>query len=50
MDKRVVLIAEDEPLVLLDIEDALGAAGFEVVSAINGTEPYRFLTRILLGS
>jgi two-component system OmpR family response regulator len=54
MDKRVVLIAEDEPLVLLDIEDALEAAGFEVVSAINGTEalsifdadPSRFLALV----
>jgi two-component system OmpR family response regulator len=61
MNSNVVLVAEDEALVLLDIEVSLVEAGFEVVSARNGTqalsafdaEPGRFkavITDVRLGN
>jgi two-component system OmpR family response regulator len=60
MDLTVVLVVEDEPLVLLDLEGSLVAAGFEVATASNATQalsafdadPTRFkavLTDIKLG-
>lgn len=38
-----VLLAEDDPLVLLAVEEALVEAGFEVVSAASGTAAIRLL-------
>lgn len=44
MTSNVVLVAEDEPLVLLDVEISLAKAGFEVVSAKNGSQALAALT------
>lgn len=35
MENSLVLVVEDEPLILLDIETGLGEAGFRVVAARN---------------
>ncbi len=37
MKSRVVLVIEDEPLILLDIEATLIEEGFEVITANNGS-------------
>ncbi|WP_246506646.1 response regulator [Mesorhizobium silamurunense] len=60
MESNVVLAVEDEALVLIELEDSLAAAGFEVVTARNAVQalsafdadPTRFkavLTDIRLG-
>lgn len=38
LEKVTVLVVEDEVLVLLELEDALRDAGYDVVSASNGHE------------
>ena len=38
MSPLVVLLVEDEPLIRMDLEAALGDAGFEVISAPNAAE------------
>ena len=38
MSVAAVLVVEDEPLILLDVETALQEAGFEVVAAHNAAE------------
>lgn len=61
MDVGAVLVVEDEPLILLDVETALQEAGFEVVAVANAAqalaafdaEPERFkglITDIRLGA
>ncbi len=37
MKSRVILVVEDEALILMDIENALIEAGFEVITANNGS-------------
>ncbi|MEI9412655.1 response regulator [Mesorhizobium salmacidum] len=37
-EPMVVLLVEDEPLLSLDVEDALGEEGFDVVAASSGAE------------
>jgi DNA-binding NtrC family response regulator len=60
VDSNVILVVEDEALVLLELEDSLAAAGFEVAPARNAiqalsafdADPPRFkavLTDIRLG-
>jgi two-component system OmpR family response regulator len=59
--KSAILIVEDEPMILLDLENALEEAGFEVVAVADGAsamtafdaEPARFkavLSDIRLGA
>lgn len=61
MSVGAVLVVEDEPLILLDVETGLQEAGFEVVTAQNaaeaiaafGAEPEKFkglITDIRLGA
>ena len=38
MDPVLLLLAEDEPLILLSTQDALEAAGFSIVPAADGAE------------
>ena len=41
----LLLLAEDEPLVLLSTQDALEGGGFTVVTAVNGTEAVALVER-----
>lgn len=61
MDESAVLVVEDEPMILVDLESGLEEAGFEVVGVKNAAEaiaafdaaPHRFkalLSDIRLGS
>lgn len=38
MEPLVVLVIEDEPLILMDVEAALAEAGFEVITASSAAE------------
>jgi two-component system OmpR family response regulator len=38
MSPLVVLLVEDEPLIRMDVADALSEAGFEVIAASNAAE------------
>jgi CheY-like chemotaxis protein len=38
MNSALLLLVEDEPMILYDVEDALTAGGYEVVTAVNGDE------------
>lgn len=43
MDSVLILVAEDDALVRLTVEEALTEAGFEVLSAASGSEACRLL-------
>jgi CheY-like chemotaxis protein len=38
MDMKVVLLVEDEPLILINIQDALEEGGYAVITAATGQE------------
>ena len=40
MTPPMVLVVEDEPLILIDVEAALEEAGFEVVTAANAAQAF----------
>ncbi|MFN4011588.1 MAG: response regulator [Pannonibacter sp.] len=41
MTPPMVLLIEDEPLILIDVETALEEAGFDVVTAANAAQAYK---------
>jgi DNA-binding response OmpR family regulator len=41
MTPPMVLVVEDEPLILIDVETALEEAGFEVVTAANAAQAFK---------
>lgn len=43
MDRPLLLLVEDEPLLALTMEEELVDAGFSVVVAANGTEAIRYM-------
>lgn len=43
MEQVRILVAEDDPLVLLAVEDALQEAGFDVVTASSGSQAIELL-------
>lgn len=44
MSKHRILVVEDEPVSLETLRVVLGGEGYEVVSAVNGTEAWKLLT------
>jgi CheY-like chemotaxis protein len=38
MNSTLLLLVDDEPMILYDVEDALIAGGYKVVTAVNGDE------------
>lgn len=44
MEQVRILVAEDDPLVLLAVEEALKEAGFEVATATSGSEAIRLIS------
>jgi len=43
-DAKVILLVDDEPLILIDMEDRFVDAGFDVLTASNADEALRLLT------
>ncbi len=45
MQEQNIVLAEDEPIIRMLVEDALCEAGYSVRTAINGDEAIEFLSR-----